>query len=254
MNIVLFSNDEIEKPLPIKDTRAQHIKKILHKTVGETFDAGIINGKEGLCTIKEITNEEIIFDFKPTKESKPLLPIILIVGFPRPIQLKRLLRDVSSLGVCAIHLTGTELGEKSYLNSTILKRGAADEGILDGAIQAKTTQVPELLMHQDLKKCIEEVKNSLQKTKDKFGKGEIQKILLDNVKPQAKLSDMICSKSFENSVVVAAIGSERGWTDKERNLFENEDFKSCSLGQRILRTETACTTAVSLILAGMSAI
>jgi RsmE family RNA methyltransferase len=49
----------------------------------------------------------------------------------------------------------------------------------------------------------------------------------------------------------AAIGSERGWTDNERSLFKEAGFAWCSMGIRVLRTETAATVAMSLILQSM---
>ena len=51
--------------------------------------------------------------------------------------------------------------------------------------------------------------------------------------------------------VVAAIGSERGWTDRERDVLEGAGFSLCSMGTRILRTETAATVASSIILDAM---
>jgi RsmE family RNA methyltransferase len=51
--------------------------------------------------------------------------------------------------------------------------------------------------------------------------------------------------------VLAAIGSERGWTDRERDLLERAGFTLCSMGSRILRTETAATVASSIILDAM---
>ena len=47
MNICLFSQDEVEKPLDIRDPRAEHILKILHKKEGDSFSAGIIGGMAG---------------------------------------------------------------------------------------------------------------------------------------------------------------------------------------------------------------
>ena len=37
MNIVLFSETEINQSLSLKDERGKHIIKVLHKKVGETF-------------------------------------------------------------------------------------------------------------------------------------------------------------------------------------------------------------------------
>ena len=55
-------------------------------------------------------------------------------------------------------------------------------------------------------------------------------------------------KLSENQKVVAAIGSERGWTDKERDLLSEKGFKICSMGSRVMRTETAATVSASIIL------
>ena len=108
MNICLFTSEEINKPLKISDERAEHLVKILHKKVGETFTAGIIGQNSGIATITEISDSEIKYDFEPTGEGKKLFPVKMIIGFPRPIQLKRLLRDVAALGVKEVHLTGTD--------------------------------------------------------------------------------------------------------------------------------------------------
>ena len=46
-----------------------------------------------------------------------------------------------------------------------------------------------------------------------------------------------------------AAGSERGWSTSERHLFTERHFTAYSMGERILRTETAVTAAVSVCLA-----
>jgi RsmE family RNA methyltransferase len=54
--------------------------------------------------------------------------------------------------------------------------------------------------------------------------------------------------------LLCAIGAERGWTHRERELLTAQGFTLCSLGARVLRTETACTAAASLILGAMGAL
>jgi RsmE family RNA methyltransferase len=54
--------------------------------------------------------------------------------------------------------------------------------------------------------------------------------------------------------VLCAIGAERGWTDRERELLTESGFTLCSMGTRVFRTETACTVAASLILGAMGAL
>ena len=241
MNICLFTQQEISSPLSCDDERAQHLIKILHKKAGDLFTAGIIGGQSGLAKIISINEDEkkIYFSFEPDSQGKPLNNLKMIIGFPRPIQLKRLLRDIAALGVCEVHLTGTELGEKSYMQSTLVEKGSAYKMLLDGTVQAGSTHVPELFLHKSLKECIEEIKKS--------GKSD-KLIALDNKNPSCSLSSIAFSKTDN---VVAAIGSERGWTDKERKLLEDNGFIRSGMGERIMRTETAATVAGAIILNSM---
>lgn len=250
MNIVLFTKDELSKPLPPRDERTVHIRKVLHKTVGDSFEAGIIDGQAGQAVITADDDEGISFSFTPQSDGKPLFPVTLIVGFPRPIQLKRLFRDVAGLGVSEICLCGTELGEKSYLDSNIVEKGAARGALIDGTAQAKSTHVPELRIFPSVKAC-------LAALADESG----IRVMLDNMKPegslftcmQQKLAEARCDGGPKAALprVIASIGSERGWTDNERNQFKAAGFASCSMGSRVLRTETAATVAATIILQSM---
>lgn len=245
MNICLFTNDEISKPLPVRDERAQHIIKVLHKKSGDTFTAGIIGGQSGTAVIREITDEGINFEFSAGGDGKPLSSLEMIIGFPRPIQLKRLLRDIAALGVARVHLTGTDLGEKSYMQSNLVEHGAAYKMLLDGTVQAGSTHVPELCLYKTLDECLKAL----------GGEGIL--LALDNVNPAARLADAVKQKKnvvTKGARVVAAIGSERGWTDRERSLLESKGFIRCGMGERIMRTETAATVAGAIILSELEII
>ncbi len=331
MNICLFEKDEIGKPLSLRDERAKHILKILHKNVGDSFRAGIIDGEEGEAKItkiekfsqksadgkKSFDDGTLYFTFEAKNLGKRLYPLKMIIGFPRPIQLKRLLRDMAGLGVCEIHLCGTDLVEKSYLDSDLADENELHKLLLEGTIQAGGTFVPKVFLYENLDKCLrtlltEEGKNaSLSKencktkyfaldnvnpksslvqelnlfadektslnAEDSFTNGEFFERLtlgeensgfaLNSENFQARKEATLCKENCESTVgatlgersgepclknAFAAIGSERGWSDRERNLLESFGFVRCSLGSRILRTETAATVAATLILAKMN--
>ena len=241
MNICLFSNDEISKTLPRGDERAQHIIKVLHKKAGDTFTAGIIGGASGTARIVSIDEQGISFDFTAEGEGKKLAPMDMIIGFPRPIQLKRLLRDIAALGTGRVYLTGTDLGEKSYMQSTLVERGAAYKMLLDGTVQAGSTHVPELFLYKTLDECLDSISY------------EASLFALDNVNPDMSLSSAL-AKAGKPERVIAAIGSERGWTDRERRLLESKGYVRCGMGERIMRTETAATVAGAIILSGLGII
>lgn len=240
MNICLFNSEEIKNSLKKNDERAKHIIKVLHKKEGDTFDAGIIGGAAGIATITKISEDgEISFSFEPKSAGKKLYPLTLIIGFPRPIQLRRLLRDVAGLGVQKVILCGTDLTEKSYLESNVVSDGSAYQMLLDGTAQAASTHVPVL-----------EVAKSLDELISNGTEWELSsKIALDNRRANGSLHDFLMHEGAHS--VIAAIGSERGWTERERDLLEKAGFSLCSMGTRVLRTETAATVASSIILDAM---
>lgn len=251
MNICLFENDEIKNPLAINDERAEHLLKILHKKEGDTFSAGIVNGDSGIAKITEISEKGIFFEFKATGNGKPLFPLKMIIGFPRPIQLKRLLRDIAALGASEVHLTGTELGEKSYMKSNLVERGTAYKMLLDGTVQAASTHVPELFLHQTLADCIKYIERTEEngKIEENVSQSTL-KICLDNINPKESLVSLLEKNKSSQSKAknfIAAIGSERGWTNKERNFLEEHGFIRCGMGNRVMRTETAATVSASVI-------
>lgn len=270
MNICLFTPQEISEPLDIRDERAQHLIKILHKKEGDNFEAGVIGGKAGTATITSIktnsvTNERgktfdegtISFSFVAQSDGKKLHPLIMLIGFPRPIQLKRLLRDMAGLGVEAVFLTGTELGEKSYLESDLATTDSGCKMLLEGTEQAASTHLPELIKTNALSECIVSIE---KRSAEEMSGGYTDKpvlLALDNVAATESLTQFLethplCDgNSTSPKLTVAAIGSERGWTQKERQLLEQKGFIRLSMGERVLRTETAATVAASLILSAM---
>lgn len=251
MNICLFSKEEISQPLPLRDDRAQHIIKVLHKKAGDSFTAGVIDGSSGTALIREINDQGITFDFTAGGDGKPLTRLEMIIGFPRPIQLKRLLRDIAALGVCRVHLTGTDLGEKSYMQSNLVERGSAYQMLLDGTVQAGSTHVPELCLYKTLDECLKFVTGGEGGAESSAG----LLLALDNVNPSARLADAVKERSADcRTRVLAAIGSERGWTDRERSLLEAKGFVRCGMGERIMRTETAATVAGAIILSELEII
>lgn len=285
MNICLFREDEIGKPLSLRDERARHILKILHKKEGDCFHAGIIEGFEGEAKItkierfskksadgkKEFDDGKMYFTFEAKNSGKPLYPLKMIIGFPRPIQLKRLLRDMAGLGVCEIHLAGSDLGEKSYLCSDLADENELHKLLLEGTVQAGGTYVPKVFLHKSLDECFADlgilcdVGDESSASGEDFcanggssAGGETKYFALDNVNPKSSLLKELNFLHSNSNVVpclknaFAAIGSERGWSERERKLLETCGFVRCGMGNRVLRTETAATVAATLILAKMN--
>jgi RsmE family RNA methyltransferase len=246
VNLILFEAHELGKVLPKSDERSVHLLKVLRKKAGDTFEAGLLDGAGGhgglgRGKIEKVNSDGSIgFSFEAEAPPVPRLPVRVGVGFPRPIQIRRLLRDLSSLGVEAIDLFGTELGEKSYRDTKLLDDGGARAALIEGAAQSRDTTIPALGVFPNLTDWLRE--RSWEASSTTLSRSVPLLVAADNVRPQGAMSGVTPSRR----PVVLAIGSERGWTDRERNLLENAGFIRLSLGSRALRTETACVAAAIL--------
>lgn len=65
------------------------------------------------------------------------------------------------------------------------------------------------------------------------------------------LFDLNGSQSLKNiskpTAIRLAIGPESGWTSEENSLLLTKGFEACTLGPRVLRTETAGLAAISIL-------
>ena len=244
MNIFLFDSAEPGRPLPKRDERAAHLLKVLRKGPGDEFDAGELGGMLGRGRIESIEPDgSLRFSFQPLELPPPRHPLRVAVGFPRPIQLRRLLRDLSSLGVAAVDLVGTELGEKSYRDTKLLADGGARAALIEGAVQARDTGIPVLAAYPTLAAWLQA---------RPWGASPRALVAPDNVRPAATFPSLAVPSS--NGEFVLAVGSERGWSEAERSALEAGGFVRASMGERALRTETACVAAVVLALEKIGAL
>ena len=263
MNIILFDPAEIGKPLARRDERSLHLLKVLHKKCGDCFEAGVLGGNIGMGRIDAIRLDgSIIYSLDLRDEPPPRYPVRIAVGFPRPIQIKRLLRDLSNMGIEAVDLIGTELGEKSYRDTKLLVDGGAQAALVEGAVQSRDTRIPVLSAFSELKEWLAErpwekplPQSIISDQKNQWsvytGRSKAPLLIaLDNVRPEGAFALL----SALGQSIVLAVGCERGWSDGERYELENAGFLRLSMGSRPLRTETACVAAAVLALEKIGAL
>lgn len=266
MNILVLEAAEVGAPIRRGDRRYEHVKKVLKKGPGDRLAAGIACDADGIASdadclacdaggraggalgeaiVRELTDSALVLDFEAFEGEAglppALAPIRLVLGFPRPIQAARILKDLTSLGVAEIRLTGTELGEKSYSQSSIFKDGDFRGSLIEGAEQAGNPRLPRISTHWTLKRCLEDL--AAAEGKDRRG----ARIFLH---PYGGFERMGAAGRLEAPVTLA-IGSERGWTEAELSSLGAAGFAPRSLGGRILKTETAAVAATVLALASL---
>ena len=232
LNILLFEPAEAGRPLPLGDRRAQHLIAVLKRGPGETFDAGIIDGPRGKGRVDGVGSEEINWTFTGGEQGPVELdPIELWVGLPRPQTARKILQEGAALGVRAMRFVVSDQTEAGYGQSTLWTSGEWRRHALAGVEQSFTTRLPEVEFGATLAETLER-------------RSVTTVVALDNYEAPQGLAEA----AFEVKPPVAIlVGSERGWSAPERDLLRANGASLAHLGARVLRTETACVAAVTLV-------
>ena len=231
MNLILFEKQEALKFLEARDPRTIHIRKVLKMGVGDELFVGVINGPRGKAVIEKDDGNGITLRITWEDVVQKKLPVILVVGLPRPQVARRVLEDATTMGVEAIYFYQTEKGEASYASSKLWETGQWERYLIKGAEQAFSTTVPEVVHFESLENCLAGL--------SKEGK----RLALDNYEGTSGFNEA----SGGEEIYILAIGAERGFSAKERDLLRKENFTLTHLGERVLKTETACVSALAII-------
>ena len=234
MNIILFEKSELDAPFPISDPRIVHLLDVLRRQPGDETDVGLINGPRGKAVLRSASEDQVVLEFSWKEEPEALLPIDMIVGLSRPQTSRKILQEATSLGVRRIHFVATDRGERSYAMSKLWTTEEWRQCVQTGVEQAFSTRFPEVCTDLTLAESIE----ALQEVRGR--------ICLDNYEAALSLREA----ADEHEALVLAVGSERGWSAKERDLFRHNGFTLAHLGERPLRTETAAIAAISVVASG----
>jgi RsmE family RNA methyltransferase len=230
MNLILFEPAEADRPLSRTDPRALHLLEVLRRKEGDGFDAGLVNGPKGKGTVIAIGSSTLTLKFNWGATPPSLDPITLILGLPRPQTARKVLADAAALGVRTLHFVRTEKGEPNYGQSTLWSSGEWRRHLIAGAEQAFDTRLPEVTHGLRPNDAVARLAP------------DGTRIALDNYEAPQALSDLSVI-----APVVLALGPERGWSGAERDLLRAHGFAFAHLGARVLRAETACVAATTLV-------
>lgn len=235
MNRILFEASEMSgDAVTVSDVRAEHILDVLHGEVGQVLKTGIVNGLIGEGVITSIRERTVTLECKHTRAALPSW-VDLILAPPRPRAMKRLLPQLATLGVGRIILVGAQKVEKAFWGAQLLKEEVYHPLLVEGLMQGGTTELPRIECYRSFTNYI---KNHLA---EDFPASH--RLVAHPTKENAPEGLSAAAIPGSGSEVarrpLLAIGPEGGWTDAELELLFDNGFTPFSLGERILRTDTA---------------
>ncbi len=220
----LIGQDQAELAESPSDGRFRHICKVLKAKEGDELFCGMVNGKMGQGRIVSLTDSSVIMDLDLSLLPPEPPDITLVLALPRPKMLKRIVQTVTSLGIKKIHLINSWRVEKSFWGSPFLKPHALYPYMEAGLEQSRDTILPRISQHRFFSSFVHETLPEICAGK----KGLV-------AHPRASEP---CPFHLQTPVVLA-VGPEGGFIDEEITAFEEQDMTCVSLGQRVLRVETA---------------
>lgn len=214
----------------------KHIKSVLRMQVGEEILVSCA-GKSSLCRIAgfggdTVTAEILNENFGSTELS---LKIYLFQGLPKSDKAELIIQKAVELGVysvipcemkrCVVRLEGNKKSSKRARWQSIAESAAK---------QSKRSIIPNVSEAISLDGALEIAK-----------KLDTVIVPYENARGMSATADALKRVAVSKSVGIF-IGPEGGFEESEIEKIKNAGGTSISLGSRILRTETAAITAVSM--------
>lgn len=220
----------------ITDADFNHIKNVLRMKQGDSFLVSSAS-KSDLCVLDSFTEDAVIAKITEEDYQDTSLPIKLYLfqGLPKSDKMELVIQKAVELGaegVIPVEMNRcvVKIDDKKK-KSKVARWQAISES---AAKQSKRTIIPEVYDVLSYKQAMEKAKEM-----DVF-------IVPYENKDGMKATKNALSEIKKGMSVGILIGPEGGFDEKEIEIAESVGGLTVSLGKRILRTETAAITALSM--------
>ena len=224
-------------------SQINHVTDVLGAKVGESLKIGQLGGYLGTAIIDDITSERIqLRDVALTTMPPPKLDLTVVLALPRPKVLRRLIMDMTALGVRDIILINSYRTQKSYWQSPMLTR--LDEFVLEGLQQGVDTIAPRIDLQKRFKPFVEDdlarlVTDRAVVAHPYASQSFAEYLKKQYLKKQYLKKQYLQKQSTDTLPSLVCIGAEGGWIDYEIDLLAAQGCEAVYIGPRILRTEAA---------------
>lgn len=220
MNVLLLPSAGIDNGTAVIEdtTQITHIHTVLKAQIGDTLKVGELGGQLGTGRIVSMSKNTVKLDGVCLETPPPpKRPITVVLALPRPKVLRRLIMDMTAMGVAHIVLMNSYRTDKSYWQSPLLAR--LDDFVLEGLQQGVDTVPPIITLEKRFKPFIEDRLSALPAP-----------IVLAHPYGGQSINTLPTPQTI-------IIGAEGGFIDYEVALIRAQGVEVVSLGARILRTE-----------------
>lgn len=211
-------------------SHAQHLSRVLRVRVGQTFDIATAEGvRSGVVTA--IHDSRVEFELSEAAIEQPAPAITLALAIFKFDRMEWAIEKCTELGVARIIPVIAQRSEP-HLAAAATKRVERWKRIaMQASEQSRRASSPETVEPMKVKELIQFPAEN--------------RVLLSESEHEVMLRDALRKHSDD---ILLAVGPEGGWAAAETELFRAEGWTAASLGNTILRAETAAIAAVAVVL------
>ena len=231
----IYYPDKIDKIIEIKNSRFHKIASVLRMNLEDKIEIFDGKGKSYNSEIISISKKSLKLKILSENKSEIIdsLPEIhLAFSIVKPSRFEIAVEKTTEIGVHSIIPLVTEYTNRIHVNMFSKSRLKRFESIsISAAEQCGTNYIPSIENPKLLTDLIKSDNNE-----------DIRKILFyENLIS----NDVVIKNPKKNKKILIVIGPEGGFSKNELSLVEQSDFEIKSLGNNILRAETAAICAVN---------
>jgi 16S rRNA (uracil1498-N3)-methyltransferase len=216
---------------------AEHLSRVLRARVGQEFD--ITTGNEvRRGRVMAITHDRVEFELGESVSAPVAVRVTVALSIFKFDRMEWAIEKCTELGATRIVPVIARRTE-THLASAAAKRVDRWRRIaLQAAEQSRRVSPPE-------------ISDSL-KLKDAVALAAGLRVVLSESETKLTLKGVVQSHADLRDIVLA-LGPEGGWADDELGLFQEAGWISASLGNTILRAETAAIASLAVVFAELQA-
>lgn len=225
-----FAKDKINNKIILLDSDMYHITKVMRMNIGDEIEV-IYDKKLYLCKI--INNYEIETVKEVEEDNELNIDITIAIGMVKEQKFDLILQKLTELGVKEIIPLAMERSIIKLDSSKINKKLDRWNMICkEASEQSKRNIIPKVKEPMSLKELV-----SL----------DYDTKLICSVKQKENFINYYLQQEEKCAKMLVVIGPEGGVSDKEEQFLNDNNFISVSLGNRVLRVETAAIYVASVI-------
>lgn len=228
-----------EKMIRIVGSDVNHIRNVLRMKPGEEILISDGEKKEYHCEIKTLDPEYVEAGIMFVKEEGLELPskVYLFQGLPKNDKMELIIQKAVELGVYAVVPVATKRAVVKLDDKKEAKKLTRWQSISESAAkQAKRLIIPEVMPVMSFKEAV-----AFSQTMD-------VRLMPYELAENMAYTRQVLSQIKPGQNIGIFIGPEGGFAEEEVELALNSRMETITLGKRILRTETAGMTVLSILM------